>query len=260
MSATGRSDVRIDKDSYPTPTYTVDRFLDDYYPYLPQGYWLDPCAGDGAIIRAVTAWYRKRGLPSPIWHAVEIREECTASLTQVLEETGSPGVKGWITDFLKWTPEHGYNVILTNPPYSLALEFIQASMKLAPIVIMLLRVNFLGSEERAEWFRQCPPDLKVLPNRPIFVSGQGDMTEYAWFVWTAPWVRPAGSIKVLGSTPKSERPTPGTKLPRKPREKKVKPEEPMSTLLTSLSPPIDVAPEALVAQVVQQVDLHDGVD
>jgi len=67
MSATGRGRERDEHDFYETPAWCVHRLL-EAVPQLPGGAWLEPCAGKGAIIRAVNE-VRK----DPIhWTAVEI--------------------------------------------------------------------------------------------------------------------------------------------------------------------------------------------
>lgn len=70
-----------------------------------------------------------------------------------------------------------YDLIITNPPYSLAL--------CAPhgAVVMLLRVNWLGGQERAPWMRLHTPSLYVSPRRPSFTGAGSAATEYAWMTW-----------------------------------------------------------------------------
>jgi hypothetical protein len=98
-----------------------------------------------------------------------------------------------------------FDLVLTNPPFSLAMEFIRACEKLATHRIFLLRLNFLGSEERSNYIRQTRPDIYVLPNRPSFVNGTTDSCEYAWFHWHPD---STGRYVVLPSTPISERKVP----------------------------------------------------
>jgi hypothetical protein len=94
------------------------------------------------------------------------------------------------------------DVILTNPPYSRAFEFLEKALSEAPHVAMLLRLNFLGSEKRAKFFQRTPPDIYVLPNRPSFARGHTDSCEYGWFVWGPERERVSGIVSVLDTTPK----------------------------------------------------------
>jgi hypothetical protein len=72
-------------------------------------------------------------------------------------------------------------------------------------VIMLLRLNFLASEERSEFMQRTRPDVYVLPNRPSFVlAGKTDSIEYAWFHWHK---NSTGIVRVLPTTPIEERRT-----------------------------------------------------
>jgi len=143
-------------------------------------------------------------LPAVEWSAVELRFECTAKLATM------PLKQATIGDFLQVRPERfeardGYadpfDVVLTNPPYSLAQQFIDHALLFAPIVCMLLRLNFLASEGRAD--TSLPGRIKVLPNRPCFVSGASDSCEYGWFVYS----REPGPCVVerLAVTPLAER-------------------------------------------------------
>lgn len=188
MSATNRGSERVESDYYPTPAWCVHRLLDEVR--LPSGAWLEPCAGDGAIIRA-----SRCVLTGAQWAAMELREEMRAPLSGLCPTT--------IGDFL--ASDLGaarYDVILTNPPYSLAMEFVQKSLAVSRVTAMLLRLNFLGSQERAAFFRAHPPSVYVMPNRPSFVGGRTDACEYAWFVWG---LHPTPEIRVLGTTPRNVR-------------------------------------------------------
>ncbi len=193
MSATGRGAERNADDFYETPAWCVHRLLEAVP--LPGGNWLEPAAGHGAIIRAVNR-------SDVNWTAVDIRHEAGEHLLKYVRPIE---VKTGI-DFLAggWTPDR--RVVITNPPYSVALAFIRHALSLAPYVVMLLRLNFLGSAKRATVFAGDMPDVYVLPNRPSFSpDGKTDSVEYAWFVWTPQRYRSRGMIQVLAQTPRAER-------------------------------------------------------
>ena len=85
-------------------------------------------------------------------------------------------------DFFDWDGE--VDLILTNPPFSLAKEFIDHSLPRAKVTIMLLRINYLGSISRHAWWKENPPKaLHVLSKRPSFTGKGTDATDYAWFMW-----------------------------------------------------------------------------
>ena len=189
MSATNRGGTRRDADYYPTPAWCVDRLLEAVD--LPRGEWLEPCAGDGAIMRAVDAqdWDDHHDM---VWTTVDIREESGADI---------------IADYL-WMgcPELGdkrFDVAITNPPFGHAEEFVHASLARADIVVMLLRLSWLASERRAPFMRQNPPSVYVLPNRPSFTGdGSTDAADYGWFIWG---LGGPPRLHVLRSTPPEER-------------------------------------------------------
>lgn len=198
MSSTGRGQrLGGAEDFYRTPMWTVRRLLEAYNPR--GGLWLEPGAGAGNIIRAVNS------VRSDVqWLAVEIRREEQARLEQI-------GAKVFIADFLSWTPpskaiSDAITCVPGNPPFSRAQEFIDHAREVAPNadVALQLRLNFVGSEERADFMRRCAPDIFTLPNRPSYYLRETDSIEYGWLVWP-PGERAAGSFQVLGSTAIEER-------------------------------------------------------
>lgn len=82
-----------------------------------------------------------------------------------------------------------YDVVLTNPPFALALEYIKKSLtvvKPGGFVVMLLRLNFFGSEDRNSFFLSgnMPQRGYVHSKRLGFTpDGKTDSVEYCHFVW-----------------------------------------------------------------------------
>lgn len=195
MSATNRGAARVPHDNYATPAWVVHRLLERLS--LPPGLWLEPSAGLGSIIEAVA---ERR--PEVTWNAVELREECAPAL-QAIERSGRIVAPPMLCDFRQAAQLLGaYEVIFTNPPFTLAREFLDLCLAKGRHVVFLLRLNFLGSEERAQLFRKTPPDVYVLPNRPSFDgTGGTDATDYAWFHFPPERRRAKGKLCVLDPTP-----------------------------------------------------------
>lgn len=202
MSATGRKknntkdkqEKRDPYDFYPTPNWCVERFLEMAQQRLPIGDWIEPSAGDGAIIRSVKQF--GRGLEKINWISIETQERFLAPL-KTLSHTV------WIGDYTKY--DHSMpsaKVCITNPPYKLAESIVKHAQTQAECVVMLLRINFLASETRREWMSKNTPDIYVLPNRPSFRGKGTDATEYAWFLWDK---QSSGKIFILNSTSKEIR-------------------------------------------------------
>jgi hypothetical protein len=102
-------------------------------------------------------------------------------------------------DFLTAPPEPIYDLIITNPPFLLAQEFAERAKlwRRTPqsLIVLLLRVNFLGGQKRAGWMRANTPSLAISPQRPKFSLNKhgklgSDATEYGWFCWPGddPWI------------------------------------------------------------------------
>ena len=137
MSATNRGAKRVESDFYPTPLTAFTPLIK----YLPKNQPIFECAsGDGRLVKAMN----------------------DAGLKATGKDLDRDGF-----DFLKSRTKR--KCIVTNPPFSIALEFCDHALKLAPEVFMLLRLNFLASGKRKEWFQKHEPSaLFVLSDRPSF--------------------------------------------------------------------------------------------
>lgn len=171
MSATGRSDVRVANDFYETPPECTRAILS----HLPKGRVLDPCCGDRAILRVVEEVW---GTP------VRGYDVDPARMPDVERDALNPVLPwGWPPDAS--APE----LVITNPPYKLALPFVERALKeiaRGGTVAMLLRLPFLESVGRQSFHRLHPADVYVFAKRPSFTKdGKTDATAYAWFVWGA---------------------------------------------------------------------------
>lgn len=193
MSSTHRSNCRSLNDFYGTPPYCVGLI----WPHVrTSGPILDPCAGDGSMVRFLRAQS-----PTSVINAIEIDAERAPRV----DGANSVIRENFLLMPTEMIPQA--ELVITNPPYSKAIEFVERSLSVATrTVAMLLRLNFLGSMKRYEFFRSAMPDVYVISKRPSFTDGGTDSCEYAWFVWNAGIskinspglsLRPFGKITVL---------------------------------------------------------------
>jgi len=96
-------------------------------------------------------------------------------------------------DFLQTKGKQKYNVVITNPPYKYAQEFIIKSfehIKDDGLVVMLLRLSFLESAKRYDFFKNsgifeihvsCKRITMHPANRPK--PKNSGTVAYAWFVF-----------------------------------------------------------------------------
>lgn len=156
------------RDDRDTPLWVADVFLRDFarryreiFGANPSDIW-EPAAGRGALVVPI------------ISHFPEAR---------VMATTIEEGV-----DFLNTTRDlKSPWLIITNPPFSRASEFIEKSLSQSGegAVALLLRLSILGSVKRLPLFRQYGPPsfLYVITPRPSFDGVRTDHEEYGWFVW-----------------------------------------------------------------------------
>lgn len=170
--------MRRDKDNYVTPAWVTSALLENVIGAVSTARnFLEPCAGNGAILREMEGRWCMRGSR---FTAVEIREEERENLLELADEVH-------IADFLTWKPTDKYDLIITNPPFSIAKQVAEKCLEIAgdeATVALLLRLSFLASQERHAFWQQHPlSELLVLSARPSFTGGGTDNSEYAWYVW-----------------------------------------------------------------------------
>lgn len=204
MSATARGAHREELDFYATPARCVEALLPHLKLDPAQTYVLEPGCGDGAIMSVLAS----RG-----FHVTGIEVDRARAGRAVDRNCGRVAV----TNFLSSAAFGTYGAVIGNPPYSLALEFVEKALKCtAGPVAMLLRLNWLSSKKRRDFHSAHPAHVLVMDSRPSFCvsltcrkkcgwqvsispeadrikacesCGSGvsvvttDATEYAWFVW-----------------------------------------------------------------------------
>lgn len=177
---------RVDNDFYATDPKAVHKLLLKYS--INGGNILEPCIGNGNIANAIKDFYNNKGL----------------NITGVdICDRGYPNTI--VHDYLTWETDKKFDCIITNPPYSLAKEFVEKSMTLLNDgydeddypngqLIMFLKIQFLEGAKRKELFEKYPPKyIYVFRNRmatwnngePLDHNGKRWATTmcHAWFVW-----------------------------------------------------------------------------
>ena len=173
-----------DAEFFPTPGWCVRRLLEavDLSPWLD---WIDPCVGDGAIVRAVN-----QAIGSRSWFYCDIRKT-------TFNDDNLP------RDYLRWQPGKVWDIAMFNPPFSKALDFVKHAHGHSRIVAMLHRQSWVGSAGRVdpEWMNGHGFSEHILPNRASFTGdGKVDNQEYQWHIWP-----PQPGPRILGQTSLEER-------------------------------------------------------
>jgi ParB-like chromosome segregation protein Spo0J len=144
-------------DACQTPAYALDPLL----PYLAKfsDIW-EPAAGDGLIVKALSG----NG-----WNVI-----------------GSDLLQA--ENFFEYQPER-WDCLVTNPPYSIKLKWIDRCYQLGKPFALLMPVETLGSKNAQEMFEKFGMELIVLNRRVNFkmpVKGwdaAGAQFSTAWFTW-----------------------------------------------------------------------------
>ena len=177
---------RVENDFYATDPEAVNKLLLKYG--INGTKVLEPCVGNGNIANTVSKFYTAKNI----------------KITGVdIKDRGYPNTI--VHDFLTWETDEKFDCVITNPPFSLAKEFIEKSMSLLNDgydedgypngqLIMFLKIQFLEGVKRKELFDKYPPKyIYVFRNRmatwkegePLDPKGKKWATTmcHAWFVW-----------------------------------------------------------------------------
>ena len=168
-SQTKRNNPLGDKDFYPTPHWGTRALLEHViqdYPLENQSVW--ECAAGQRDMSDVLEVYFKDTL------STDINDE--------------PSV-----DFLKST-KCETDWIITNPPFNIAVDFVQKCLELKPKVgfAMFLRLAFLESKTRFNTiYKDNPPSITAVFTERVSLSknlidpNRGSSVAYCWMVWLA---------------------------------------------------------------------------
>lgn len=134
----------------------------------------EPACGDGRMSRVLE------------WHGFDV-------LSTDLRETPGYGIGG--VDFLKshertmgWHPPDDIDLIVSNPPFSLAELFIRQALTYTPNVAMLLKATYWNAASRLPFFNEHRPAF-VLPLtfRLAFLEkerGKSPLMDCVWVIWS----------------------------------------------------------------------------
>lgn len=176
MSSTNRSNARQEHiaDYYITPINSITNFIEEFIFTNGgiKGKILDPCAGgDSKHPMSYPKALNKYGYKNI--STIDIREDSLAD------------VKG---SYLNLNCKDEYNVIITNPPFNISLDIINKALddvREDGWVIMLLRLNYFGSDKRKPLFEKHMPKYCFVHSKRMGFTDKGgtDSIEYAHFCW-----------------------------------------------------------------------------
>lgn len=160
-------------DFYPTPIELVRAAL-DLVKVVPE-HILDPGCGTG-----VWGEVARENWPSAYIDGVDIvsRVDSDFIYNQI-----------YIKDFRDWEALPQFDLIISNPPYKYAEEFVRkswASLRHGGEMMFLMRLAFLESQKRCKglWQELSPDSVFVLGRRPSFTgNGKTDNTAYSLYHW-----------------------------------------------------------------------------
>lgn len=191
MSSTNRTNAKARhiSDYYVTPQWCIVDFMNAWIEDLEKEKndflelsenlsniaVLDPCAG-GDSFHAMSypdVLINKYNFDPNLLDTVDVREDSLAATKY---------------DFLNLKIVQDYDLVITNPPFNLAMEFIKKSLNSVQeggYVVMLLRLNFLGTKLRKPFLQSNMPKWIYVHNRRMSFTDDNktDSIEYMHAVW-----------------------------------------------------------------------------
>ncbi len=163
---------------YRTPHYSFAPLL-DYNPdwFVGRGY--DPSAGDGRMIAEIV----KRGNTSQMY-ANDIREEERALMQQNI-----PNAHITIGDYMMDLTPPDVDFFISNPPFTLAVDFVKKARPHVSGPIMILQsVAWQGTGKRSEWLKTSGLAYVLnLAKRPKWEVDVGiahsNIWDFSWYVF-----------------------------------------------------------------------------
>jgi hypothetical protein len=107
---------------------------------------------------ATRALLRAEKLPTRIWEPaggrgaiVDVLREAGYHIVATdLVDYGTPGQESGIDFLMEPRAPEGVEAIVTNPPFKLAADFVRRGLDLVPKLYLLVRLQFLAAESRAD--------------------------------------------------------------------------------------------------------------
>ena len=169
---------RVENDYYATNPKAVEMLLSNYT--FDASTILEPCVGEGHIANAINNFFPNK-----------------RKITGIdLVDRGYPNTI--VADFLTYETDKKWEGIISNPPYSLAMEFIEKGMELLEEngqMAMFLKIQFLEGVKRKEFFEKYPPKYIYVFRNRMATWNNGQPVDpktgkkwattmcHAWFVW-----------------------------------------------------------------------------
>ncbi|MCG7567093.1 SAM-dependent methyltransferase [Pseudoalteromonas sp. CnMc7-15] len=195
MSSTSRGAQRHDDDYYVTPHWLIEELLDAVeHDFLGQALKsenvLDPSCGGCNKYEPSYPTVLKKRFPNIQLMTGDIRTDSKAQICPV--------------DFLSVEGAEQYGVVITNPPFNLSIEFVENALThvfIGGYVVVLQRLNWLGTIKRREFWRSAPlQTVYVHHKRASFYPdkpNKKDSIEYAHFVFKKGYSPNSAKLKVI---------------------------------------------------------------
>ena len=144
----------------------------DFYPTPPE------------VTMALCEWMKERGMRmQSVWEPACGDGRMVRMLEQYFDQVVGTDIQQG-TDFLTAEKPDGIEWIITNPPFSLAEQFIRKAAECNVPFAMLLKSQYWHSARRKKLFDEIRPShILPLTWRPDFTGKGSSLLDMQWSVW-----------------------------------------------------------------------------
>lgn len=177
MSSTNRSKSRETHiaDYYVTPVKDIKLFLEEFSDVVNIDWWtckiLDPCAGGNKKIPEYE-------IAHPMSYPVAFQEICPGMDYNIdTYDIREDSLAEHKEDYLKVKLNYQPDVIITNPPFAISMDIIKKALsdvKEGGYVIMLLRLNFFGGDNKQPLFKEFMPEYTFIHHKRMSFTDAHD--------------------------------------------------------------------------------------
>lgn len=153
---------RSKSDNYQTPAYALEPLI----PWIPKEWTIWECACGDELLAD---------------------ELATLGFGTIRTDIIPRGYSFGPRDFLSYEPGNDYDVIVTNPPYSLKDEFIARCYELGKPWALLMKITALEGKKRQAMYRKHGLQMIFMDKRVNYITPHGGNSgawfASSWFTW-----------------------------------------------------------------------------
>ena len=120
-----------------------------------------------------------------VWECCDFTDGGGSQITKLLKQHGCNVIStGKKENFFKFKPDIDFDMIITNPPYSLKDEFLERCYEIGKPFCLLLPITALEGKRRGNMFRKYGISVLVFDGRVVYMNDKkSNWFNTSWFCY-----------------------------------------------------------------------------